>query len=390
MELKNIKEANVNGMRVLIRCGFDVPFDQDGNITDDERIVQCLPLIKYLSNKGAKCILCSHNGRPKGEIVPKLSMDKIAARLEELIELSIKKINDCIGAEVKTAVDEMQSGDIVLLENLRFHKEEEQNDDDFSKQLASLADIYVNEAFANSHRNHSSMTGVMKLLPSYAGFRLVEEIKTLSGVFDNAERPLVAVIGGVKISDKINVITRFLTVADHILIGGALANNILKAKGVSVGKSIVEEKMMDVAKSLPLTDIRLHVPVDVLVANEISDKVDVQKKAAGNVGDDEYILDIGADTIKLYEMIIAQAKTVVWGGPMGYFEIKAFSKGSVKIAKSICKSSSKSIVGGGDTMKVLDLAKCEKKISFVSTGGGAMLEFLGNNSLPAIDPLIKK
>jgi len=390
MELNNINEVEVKGKRVLIRCGFDVPFDEEGNIVEDERILQCIPTIKYLAEKGAKCILCSHNGRPKGKIIPKLSMDKVAEKLQELMEIKVRKAQDCIGSSLEETVSEMQPGDILLLENLRFNPGEEKNDPEFVKQLASLADVYVNEAFANSHRRHASMVGVTKILPSYAGFRLIEEINTLSGVFDNPGRPLVAVVGGVKISDKIKVIQRFIDTADHVLIGGALANTILKAKGVSIGKSIIEEEMMDVAKSLPLTDTRLHVPVDVLVAKKIDKDAKVTKKAAGNVEDDEYILDIGPDTIKLYEMIIKQANDVVWGGPMGFFEIKTFSKGSVSVAKAICKNVPHSIVGGGDTMEVISMAKCGKQISFVSTGGGAMLEFLGTNTLPAIESLIKK
>lgn len=389
MELKSVKEAKVAGKRVLVRCGFDPPLDEAGDITDDQRLKECLPTIEYLVEQQAKLILCSHNGRPKGRLVQKLSMDKVGRRLQQLLGRPVQKLNDCVGPVVEQAVNQMKSGDIILLENLRFHKEEGENEPQFAKQLAGLAEAYVNEAFANAHRDHASMTGVPRHLPAYAGFRLEKEVEVLSELMGQPVHPLVAVIGGAKISDKIKVIKKFLETADHVLIGGALANTILKAKGISIGKSVVEEEMMLVAKELPLTDTRLHLPVDVVVAREMSGGVPTEKKAVGSVADDEYILDIGPDTVKLFEMVIGQARTVVWGGPMGYFEIEAFAQGSFSIAKAICRSGAKSIAGGGDTLKVLDQAHCRREISFVSTGGGAMLEFLEGRMLPGIQPLLK-
>lgn len=389
MDLKIIQEAEVENKKVLIRCGFDVPFDDDGEIVNDERIKECIPSIKYLVENKARVIICAHNGRPKGKIIPKLSMEKVGKRLEKLLKLPVKMVNDCIGSDVEEMVEKLLPGEILLLENLRFHIEEKENNPAFAKELASLAEIYVNDAFANSHREHASMIGVVEYLPAYAGFRLQKEIEVLSGVLDKPEKPLVAVIGGAKISDKIKVIKRFLEIADHVLIGGALANTILKAKGISIGRSIVEDEMIDFAKELLLTDTNFHLPVDVIVASRIDKDAVTEIKAAGNVDEHEYILDIGPDTIKLYENILERAKTIVWGGPMGYFELKSFAEGTIKIAKAISNSNAISVVGGGDTMEALDRAGVRKKINFISTGGGAMLKFLERSTLPALKILLK-
>ncbi|MFH0805042.1 MAG: phosphoglycerate kinase [Patescibacteria group bacterium] len=388
MQLKKLQDAAVEGRRVLVRCGFDVPFDADGNISEDIRIRECLPTLQWLLERKATLILASHNGRPKGQIVLKLSMGKVAERLEKLLGVPVRQLHDCVGVEVATAVSATKPGSVVLLENLRFHAGEEANSPDFAKQLASYADVYVNEAFANSHRDHASMTGVPKLIPGYAGLRLQEEVAALGGVLENPGRPLVAIIGGAKISDKIRVIRRFLDIADHVLIGGALANTILKAQGVSIGKSLVEEDMMAVARELPLTSTKLHVPVDVIIAHQIDKGAVTQTKAVGTVGDDEYILDIGPDTVKLYGMVIAEAKMVVWGGPMGYYELPQFAAGTRSIAAAVGKSGARSVVGGGDTVDALNQAGYEDKVSFVSTGGGAMLKFLEGKSLPALLPLM--
>lgn len=390
MDLRSIKEADLQSKRVLVRCGFDMPMDDEGNITDDKRIRVCLPTIKYLIGQNAKIILCAHAGRPKGKVVPKLKMDKIGKKVGELLGKKVTKLDDCVGREVEAAVKKMQSGDMVILENLRFHDEEKKGDPEFVKALASLAEIYVNEAFSVSHRGDASMLGVTQHLPSFAGFRLQEEVATLSGIIDKPKKPLVIIIGGAKISDKIKVIKKFLEIADHVILGGALANNLLKAKGLAIGKSIFEEDMMDAAKELALVDTHLHVPVDVVTATEIAVGVQTRIKAAGNVEDDEYILDIGPDTIKLYGMIIKNAKTIVWGGPMGYFEIKEFAKGTADIAKMVCDADATSIAGGGDTISALKMAHCEDSISFISTGGGAMLKLLEGEPLKALQPLIKK
>ncbi|MFA6098599.1 MAG: phosphoglycerate kinase [Patescibacteria group bacterium] len=388
MKLRSIKGTDFLNKRTLVRCGFDVPFDEQGNIVEDERIIECLETLKYILGKGGKLILCGHNGRPKGKVIPKLSMNKVGESLEKHLGKKVVKLNDCVGPMVENAIAKMKSGEVILLENLRFHAEEETDDESFAKQLASLAEIYVNEAFANCHRRHASMTGVPKFLPAYAGFRLQEEVRVLSGALDNPRRPLIAIIGGAKISDKLNVINQFMHLADHVLIGGALANTILKAKGVSVGKSLVEEGMEENVKKLDLTSNQIHLPVDVVTANKIDATAITSIRAVGSVTDNEYILDIGPDTIKLFGLIIKQAKTIVWGGPMGYFELKNFAQGTSQVAKEVADSGAESIVGGGDTIEAIKLAGFKKKMSFVSTGGGAMLEFIEKGTLPALEPLI--
>ena len=390
MLLRKINEAVVNNKRVLVRCGFDIPFDEKGGIADDVRIVECLETIRFLLKKHSKIIICSHNGRPEGKIIPKLSMDKVAVRLKKLLNHPVIKLQDCIGPEVERRVKTMNAGEIILLENLRFHPEEEKNNKKFATQLARLGDIYINEAFANLHRRHASMVAVAELLPAFTGFRLQKEIEVLTEILKNPTRPLVAIIGGAKISDKIRVIRRFLDIADHVLLGGALANTILKVQGISIGKSFVENEMMSLARSLPLISTKLHVPVDVVTAREATKNAKTENRAVGGVANDEYIYDIGPDTIKLFSMIIKNAGTIVWGGPMGYFELKPFAKGTIKLAKIIASSRAFSLVGGGDTVDAVDMAGCREKISFISTGGGAMLEFIEGKKLPALQALIRK
>ena len=387
MKLKTIDQAIVENKRVLVRCGFDVPFSSDGKIEDDERIKECVPTIENLIQRGAKVVLIAHNGRPKGKIVPKLSMKEVAIRLEELLHRRVDTAEDCVGRVVEKQVNALKPQGIVLLENLRFHKEEEENDPEFAQQLSRLGDVYVDEAFANIHRDHASMTGVAKLLPAYAGLRLQKEIEALAKIVEKPEHPFIAIIGGAKISDKIKVIRRLMDVADYVLLGGALANTILKAKGLSVGKSIVEDAMMSIAKELTLLDNRLRVPVDVVVAKDISGSAKKTIKAVANVKEDEYILDIGPDTVSLYAMIIKQAKTIVWGGPMGYFEQPPFDEGTNQIARIVSDSSAFSVAGGGDTLDSLRKSGHKEGVSFASTGGGAMLSFIEGKKLPALDLL---
>jgi len=390
MKLRTLDQAEVKGRRILVRCGFDVPFTDDGKIEDDERIRECLETLRFLIDHGAQVIIASHNGRPKGKIVESLSMKLVGPHLSELLDENVTVLGDCVGEQVKKAINDSDPKEVILLENLRFHKEEKTNDPEFARELASLADVYVNEAFANLHRDHASMTGVAKLLPSYAGFRLQKEIAALSEVVEHPVHPFVAIIGGAKISDKIQVIKRMLEIGDYVLLGGALANTILKAQGVSVGKSLVEDEMMDIAKDLTLTDNRLRVPVDVITAREIAPDVETFKRAVANVSDDEYILDIGPDTVNLYEMILKQAKTIIWGGPMGYFELKPFDKGTCDIARIIGECDARSVAGGGDTLDALKKSGYKDKITFTSTGGGAMLTFLEGKSMPALDLLKEK
>ncbi|MFA5135384.1 MAG: phosphoglycerate kinase [Patescibacteria group bacterium] len=390
MKLKTVKEMALTGKRTLVRCEFNVPLDDSGAITDDKRITVCMPTIQYLVNQGAKVILCAHLGRPKGKVIAGLKLDPVGVRISELLGKPVRKLDDCIGKDVRSAVEKMKNGDVVLLENLRFHEEEKKGDRAFAKELASVADVYVNEAFGASHRADASMLGVTEFLPSAAGFRLQEEFDTLTHVIADPVRPFVAIVGGAKISDKIKVIKKFLEVADHVLIGGALANNLLKAKGLAIGKSIFEAEMMDVAKELALVDTHFHIPVDVVTAKEIASGVQTVTKAAGSVQDDEYILDIGPDTIDMYGKIIAKANTIVWGGPMGYFEIEEFARGTREIARRVCASAGTSIVGGGDSLDALQRSGCAGQVSFASTGGGAMLKLLEGELLPALKPLIKE
>lgn len=390
MKLRTLDQANVSGKRVLVRCGFDVAMDEEGRILDDARIRECIPTIEYLISHNAKVILCGHNGRPKGKIVKRLSMNTVAERLEQLLGRKVLKLDESIGPDIEKAAFALKDQEVLVLENLRFHAEEEANDPAFAKSLASLAELYVDEAFANIHRDHASMTGVTAFVPAYAGFRLQKEIEMLTKVVQKPEHPFVAVIGGAKISDKIKVIKKMLEVADYVLLGGALANTILKAQGISVGKSLVEDEMISIAKDLTLIDNRLRVPVDVVTAKAIEKNVPTTAKAVARVQDDEYILDIGKDTVNLYEMIVKKAKMIVWGGPMGYFEIKEFAKGTCEIARMIGQSDAFSVVGGGDTIEALDQSGYKENISFISTGGGAMLQFLQGSKLPALEAVTEK
>lgn len=390
MRLRLIKEARVKDKKVLLRCGFDVPFDKKGKIKDDSRIRAALETIKLLLKSQAKIIIISHNGRPGGKRVVGLGMAQVGQRLSQLLKIKVKVLNDCLGPKVNKAVGRLKAGEIILLENLRFHPGEEKNDQKFSRELAGLADLYCNDAFANSHRNHASMVGVPRFLPSYAGLLLAEEVGILSEIMIKPKRPLVGIIGGAKISTKLPVIKNLLTKADFLLLGGALANTILKAQGLQVGRSLIEKKMVKLASELVLTENRLKIPLDVVVATEISDRAKTYCRPAGRVAKEEIILDIGPETVSLYCSIIKKAKSVVWNGPMGYFEINKFSRGTYDIARAVSRSGLESIVGGGETIEVIKKINLLKKFTYVSTGGGAMLELLAGKKLKAIELLKTK
>jgi len=386
MRLKTLSKARVKNKKVLLRCGFDVPFDKKGKIEDDTRIKQSLPTIKYLIKNKAKVIIISHNGRPGGKYVKRLAMDKIGQKLSKFLRKKVVKLNDCIGQEVKEKVDKIKPGQVILLENLRFHKEEKNKDKKFTQALADLGEVYVNDAFANSHRDHASMLGITKYLPSYAGFLMKKEIDFLEKFIKKPKGPFVAVVGGAKISSKLKAVISLFKKTDALLLGGALANTILKAKGLQVGQSLIEDKMIKKIKKMKLTDIRLKIPVDVVVTKGKK----VYQRPVGAVSRQEKIYDLGNDTINLYKQIIKKAGQIVWAGPMGFFEDKRFQKGSFEIAKTIGESQALSLVGGGDTLDVLDELNLKNKISHISTGGGAMLEFLAEGTLTAVKPLIKK
>ena len=394
MKKKTFKDIDVTGKRVFVRVDFNVPQDSAGKITDDTRIRAALPTIKYLVNQNAKVILCSHLGRPKGVVNEKYSLAPVSERLAELLNMPVAMAKDVIGPSAKGLVADMKDGEIVLLENVRFHAEEEKNDNEFSKELASLADVFVNDAFGTAHRAHSSTAGVAKFLPAVAGFLMDSEIMALSNAVDHAEKPLVVILGGAKVSDKINVISTLLTKATSLLIGGAMANTFLAAKGYNVGFSKYEADRIDVAKELmekaETYNVNLVLPVDVLAGKEFAPKTKCKSFAVDKIADGYQAMDIGKKTRKLFANEIKNARTIIWNGPMGVFEFKKFSKGTLSIAKAVAKSSAVSVVGGGDSVAALQQLGFANKVTHLSTGGGATLEFLEGKNLPGVAMLEDK
>ena len=380
--MKFLRDSSVKGKRVLLRVDFNVPVGDDGLVDskEDWRIEASLPTINYLLSQKAKIILLSHLGRPGGRVVESLRLDPIAQRLEELLGHPVIKLNGL-------SCQNIRRGQIVLLENLRFYPGEEKNDSDFAKELAKLGEIYVNDAFGDAHRAHASMVGLPRYLPSCAGLLLEKEIRVLSEISERAERPLIVIIGGVKISTKIKVIKNFLKKADGLILAGALANTVISAKGFAIGKSISEEEMVEEVKKLKLTNTKLHIPVDVVASIDSSGRASSRVAAVGNTKEKEMILDIGPDTIQLFGQVISQAKTIIWNGPMGVFEVEKFAQGSKKIAQMVAQSDGFSLVGGGETIALLEQLGLLKKINHISTGGGAMLKFLAGEKLPGIEAL---
>jgi phosphoglycerate kinase len=385
--IKLLKDAPVKGKKVILRLGYDVPI-KNGKVVDNTRIKESLPTLNYLLGKGAKVIIITHQGRPDGKAVEELRLSPVAEELARLIGKPVKTARDCIGAEAKSAASSLKEGEILMLENLRFHREEEANDPQFSKQLASLGDIYVNDAFSVSHRAHASIEGITKFLPGYAGFLLQKEIEMLGRLIENPEKPFIALLGGAKVSDKIGVITSLSKKADSILIGGAMQFTFLKAQGKETGTSIMETEKVEMAKKMLKTG-KIVLPVDAIVADSPDSKdistVVIDKIPAGKKG-----LDIGSETVKLFSGKLAAAKTIVWNGPVGMFEKEAFSKGTVELAKAIASSRATTVIGGGDTIAAAEKAGVKAKFTFVSTGGGAMLEFLEGKELPGIAALTAK
>jgi len=383
--MKFLRDFDFKNKRVIVRVGFNVPI-KNSRVTDDFRIRAVLPTIKYLVKQGAKLILISHLGRP-ANTEEQYSLKPIAQHLSKLLNQDVKFINDCLGEQVKKEVKELESGQIVLLENLRFYSGELNNNPDFAKQVAALGEIYVNEAFGVSHRNHASIIGLPQYLPACAGFLLEKEIKNLSRILDKPKHPLAVIIGGAKISTKIKMVEEFLEKADQLVLGGALANTVISAKGLAIGKSIVEEEMIEKVKKLELTNIKLHIPVDVVVSIDSSGRASSRIAPVGNMKDKEMILDIGPDTRQLFSRVISQAEMIIWNGPMGLFETEEFASGSKDIALAVAQSSAFSVVGGGDTIALLGQLGLEDKIDHISTGGGAMLKFLTGEKLPGIEAL---
>ncbi len=389
-DLKDIK-----GKRVLVRVDFNVPLDE-GKITDDTRIRAALPTIRHLMESGAKVILVSHLGRPSG-IDENLRMNPIAKRLEKLLGKKTLKLDDCIGEEVESFVSRMASGDVILLENVRFYKEEEANDEMFAKKLAALADLYVNDAFGTAHRAHTSTEGVTKLLPAVAGLLMAKEIEVLDGLLTNPGKPFVAILGGAKISGKIGVIKNLLTKVNTLIVGGGMAYTFLKSRGVEVGKSLVEEDKIDLAKETLKKAIDHNIPfllpIDHVIADRIDPKAKVKTVPRMGIEKDFQGVDIGPETIKKFGYAIKKAKTIFWNGPLGMIEIDKFSKGTVSIAKTVAKATGKgatSVIGGGDTVAAVEKAGVSDKMSFISTGGGASLKFLEGKTLPGIAALQDK
>lgn len=390
MKVKSIRELkNLKNKRVLLRVDFNIPVSQTGQVdhSEDYRITETLPTIKYLIKKKAKIIIMAHLGRPDGRVNELLRLDAVAIRLSQLLKKDICKSDDIFSKDNEGYIKDMKGGSILMLENIRFDKREEKGDQKFAKQLASLGEIYVNDAFAVCHRDQSSVSVIQDYLPSYAGFLLEKELKYLSAVVSNPLKPLTVIIGGAKISTKIQLIKRFLKISDHVLLGGALANTVLHVMGVSVGKSLVEPKMYATIKKIKLTDNQLRVPVDGVMAKSYQAKVG-RLDALADVKKDELILDIGPDTIKLYEKIINSSKMIVWNGPMGLIETPFFAKGTESLIKILAKTKAYTVVGGGESVQVIRRLNLEKKFNFISTGGGAMLEFLEGKNLPGLRKIL--
>jgi phosphoglycerate kinase len=382
--------ADVSGKKVLVRADFNVPLDDSGNITDDTRIKAALPTIKDLTDKGAKVILCSHMGRPKGEVKEELRLTPVATRLAELLGQDVIKCDDCIGEAVASTVNNMSNGQVVLLENLRFHNEEEANDPEFARQLAANADLYVNEAFGTAHRAHASTEGVTKYLsPSVAGYLIEKELDYLQDAVDNPKRPLAAIIGGSKVSSKIGVIETLLDKCDKLLIGGGMIFTFYKARGLSVGNSLVEEDKLELAKSLEAKakeqGVELLLPTDVVVADNFAPDANAKTVSINDIPDGWMGLDIGPDSIKVFQDALADCNAVIWNGPMGVFEFDKFAAGTEAIAHTLAgKSDAVTIIGGGDSVAAVEKVGVAEKMSHISTGGGASLELLEGKTLPGI------
>lgn len=391
MDKKILTDLDVAGKRVLVRVDFNVPQDGEGGITDDNRMRAALPTIQYLIRHRAGVILMSHLGRPKGKVNPKYSLAPVARHLEELLGQPVAFAADCVGPEAEAAAAKLEAGQALLLENLRFHAEEEKNDLDFAEKLASLADLYVNDGFGVSHRAHASVEGVTHFLPSAAGFLLEKEIRFLGGAVSHPKRPFAAIIGGAKVSDKIGVLTNLLTKVDKLLIGGGMANTFLAARGVPMGKSLVETDKLEEARRIlaeaEVRKIELLLPTDLVMAAEFKADAPHEVESLDHLNQAYMALDIGPATCETYAKALADCRTIVWNGPMGVFEMDAFCKGTEKVAEAVAASSAVSIVGGGDSVAAIKKSGLEGKISHISTGGGASLEYLEGKTLPGVAAL---
>ena len=394
MNKKTVKDIDLKGKKVFVRCDFNVPMDENKNITDNRRIVAALPTIKYLLEQNCKVILCSHLGRPKGEVKEEFSLKPVAKELSKLLGQEVIMANDVIGKDAETKAANLKNGEVMLLENVRFHREETDNDPEFAKKLASLAEVYVNYAFGTAHRAHASTVGITKYLPAVSGFLIEKELKFLGNTLENPERPFVAILGGAKVSDKIGVIDSLLEKVDTLMIGGGMAYTFFKAQGYGVGNSLCEPDKCDLAlelmKKAKQKGVKMMLPVDTKIGKEF--KPDTESKIVGwkEIPDEWEGFDIGPETIKMFKDELQHAKTVIWNGPLGLFEFDQFAIGTNEIAKTLAEIDATTIIGGGDSAAAAQKAGLADKITHISTGGGASLEFLEGKKLPGIEALLDK
>lgn len=392
MNKKTVKDIDLKGKKVLVRCDFNVPMDENQNITDNTRIVAAIPTIKYLLENNCAIILCSHLGRPKGEFKPEFSLKPVAKELESLLGKEVIMANDVIGEDAKAKAAKLEKGQILLLENVRFHKEETDNDSAFAKELASMAEIYVSDAFGSTHRAHASTAGIAEFLPAVSGFLMEKELQFLGNAISNPERPFVAILGGAKVSDKIGVIDSLLEKVDTLMIGGGMAYTFFRAQGYEVGDSICELDKLDLAKDLMKKaeekGVKLMLPVDTKIGKEYKPDTESKTVAWTEIPQGWEGFDIGEETIKQYIEELQKAKTVVWNGPLGLFEFDQFAVGTNSIAKALAEINATTIIGGGDSSAAVKKIGLEDKMTHISTGGGASLEFLEGKALPGIECLL--
>lgn len=393
--LKELKKENLKNKKVMVRVDFNVPLDENLKVSDDTRIIKALDTLKFLLSSDCTLILMSHLGRPKGKVVDKMRLKPVGEYLATLLNRKVVTLDDCVGDEVKNAVSTSKPGDIFLLENLRFHEEEEKNDINFAKKLASIADIYVNDAFGAAHRAHASTVGVTRYLPSYAGFLMEKEVLSLSKLLTSPEKPFVSIIGGAKVSGKIEILERLVKVCDVLLIGGGMAYTFLAARGYNVGRSILEKDLIDYVKKIEKEakkeNTEIVVPVDSIVTKEFKEDAKFLDLPIDKIESDMIGMDIGESTVKIFEQKIDNAKTIFWNGPLGVFEMERFSRGTNQIAQKIANlgNSVFSVVGGGDSIAAINKIGLADRISHISTGGGASLEYLGGKILPGLVALEK-
>ena len=395
MNKKTVRDIDLSGKKVIVRCDFNVPLDENGNITDNRRIVGALDTIKYLLEQNAKVILVSHLGRPKGQVKPEFSLAPVAKELSKLLNKDVKLAEDIVGESAKSLTSNMEDGDVVLLENVRYDAREEKNDLEFAKELASMAEIYVNDAFGTAHRAHSSTAGIAEYLPAVSGFLMEKELNFLGTALENPERPFVAILGGAKVSDKIAVIDNLLEKVDSLIIGGAMANTFIKAMGYNVGNSLCEEDKVDLANELmekaKSKNVKLILPVDAKLGKEFSKDTESKTVDVKEVPDGWSIFDVGEKTIEMYKSELENAKTVVWNGPVGLFEFDQFAVGTNSVAEILASlDTATTIIGGGDSAAAVEKSGLADKMTHISTGGGASLEFLEGKKLPGVECLLDK